>query len=199
MGGHGSRRRRKIGVCGHVDTERFAGHETLLVIVRKEVRTALGIIVETTWVGACHAVLVKRGGGRRGVVKDVSVEIALGKVTGKVSYKRVERTRPKELDGERPLLRPNELRVGDDLYTGQLERVVELTKTLNASLGHAAMELVLGAGVAGDLENIVVEGFRVLNGRRKGVVLVMQLGEEVSPLHAKLPGGPGVAWVVHCV
>jgi len=49
----------------------------------------------------------------------------------------------------------------------------------------------------GDLKDIVVESLRVLDRRWKGVVPVVQLGEEVVLLQAKLPKGPGLAWIVH--
>jgi hypothetical protein len=59
------------------------------------------------------------------------------------------------------------------------------------------MELICSAGLMGDLVDVMVEGLGVLDGRGKGVVLVVQLGEEVIPLQAKLPVRPSPTWLFH--
>jgi hypothetical protein len=63
-----------------------------------------------------------------------------------------------------------------------------------------SVEFISGCGLVRDLVNIVVESLRVLDSRGNGIVLIVQLGEEVIPLQAKLPMGPAptrVAWIVH--
>jgi hypothetical protein len=54
-----------------------------------------------------------------------------------------------------------------------------------------------GAGLVGDLGNILMKGFGVLNRGRKGVIPVMQLSEQVFPLRAEFPGWPCMVWVIH--
>jgi hypothetical protein len=65
------------------------------------------------------------------------------------------------------------------------------------SVGEQTVELIGGGCFVGDLENIVVEGFWVLDGRGEGVEFVVQLGVKVVLLQAELPKGPGQSRIVH--
>lgn len=103
----------------------------------------------------------------------------------------IERLRPKELHGMLPLLGTDERRVGDDLESGRLERLVQLTQALFLAAVEKTVELVDGGGLLRDLVDIVVKGFGVEDRGGDRVILVVQRSEEVVLLQPKLPEGPG--------
>jgi len=122
--------------------------------------------------------------------------VVLGKVRSKVSHQGVERLRPEELDSVLPLLGADERGVGDNLERGRFERLVQLAEALFLTVLEKAVEIISGGGLVGNLVDIMVESLRVLDSRGNGIVLIVQLGEEVVPLQAKLPMRPAPTKVV---
>ena len=122
-----------------------------------------------------------------------------GKIRSKVANQRVQRLRAKELGSVLPLFGANEGRVGDDLESGRLERLVQLAEALVLAVLEEAVEIISGGGLVGELINIMMESLRVLDGRGNGIVLIMQLGEEVVPLQPKLPVRPAPTRIVRRV
>lgn len=122
--------------------------------------------------------------------------VVLGKVRGKVSHQRVERLGPEELDSVLPLLSADKGGIGDNLERGRFERLVQLAKALFLTVLEKAVEIISGGGLVGNLVDIMVESLRILDSRGNGIVLIVQLGEEVIPLQAKLPVRPAPTKVV---
>lgn len=120
----------------------------------------------------------------------MAVHVIIGEIACKVSDNGVERLGPEELEGVLPLVRTYQLRVGNDLYSERFQRLLEFGKSLPLPSRHEAMEFFGRVRMLGDFVDVVVEGFGVLDGVGKGVVLVVQRREQVVPLHAKLPGRP---------
>lgn len=89
-----------------------------------------------------------------------------------------------------PLLGSYERRVGNDLERGRFETVIQLSEPLLLAVCQETVELIARGSGMGDLVNVVVEGLRILDGGRDGVVLIVELGEEILSPHAKFPGGP---------
>lgn len=59
------------------------------------------------------------------------------------------------------------------------------------------MEFVGCRGFVRKFVDVMVECFRVLDSGGNNIVLVVQFGEEVIPLHTKLPRRPSPTWIVH--
>ena len=116
--------------------------------------------------------------------------VVLGQITTKVTDEGVERPGAKQLQGKLPLFGADETRVGDYFNSGRLEAVVELAQALLLAVGHAAVELVGRGGVAGELVDVRVEGLGVEDGRREGVVALVERAKQLLPPHAKLPRRP---------
>ena len=177
---HGARGGREEGCVFGRHVERFVGHDGTVIEEGAGVRVG-------ERVGIAAGLGCRTGAGLR-------VPGMMGrKVRGKVLDERVERLCAEELEGVLPLLGSDKVRVADNLECCRLERIVQLAEPLLLAVLEEAVEVISGAGLVGDLVNIVVEGLRVLNGRRDGVVLIMQLGEEVVSPQAKLPMWPAPA------
>lgn len=88
----------------------------------------------------------------------------MGEVRGKVADERIQRLRAEELESVLPLLGADERRVGDDFERGGFERAVQFAQPLLLAVGKKTVEVVGGACLVGDLVDIVVEGFGVLDG-----------------------------------
>jgi hypothetical protein len=144
---------------------------------------------------------VGNGGSGRGlgIVFAMTPWVVLGKVGGKVSHERVQGLGPEELEGILPLLRADEFGVCDDLQRGRLETVVQLAEALFLAVGQQLVELIGGGRGVWDFVNVMMKSLGVLDGRRESVVFIVQIGEELVPLHAKLPSGPWPPWVVHSI
>lgn len=130
------------------------------------------------------------GKGRRYGTGAMAVQVVVGEVACKISNDGVERLGSEELKGVLPLVRTYQLRVGNDLYSERFKRLLEFGEPLPLPSRHEAMELFGRVCMVGDFVDVVVEGFGVLEGVGKGVVLIVERGEKVVSLHAKLPGGP---------
>lgn len=166
-------------------------HNRLFVVIVKQGRAA--VLVEAAQVGARRAdaaPIAERRAGGRGRVVALMARIVVGEVAGEEAHKGVEGTRAEELQGVGPLSGADELGAGDDLDCSEVKRRVELLQALFLAIAHETVEFVGGIGETGDFVDIVVEGVGVLDARRDGVVLVLQLGGEIISLHPKLPERP---------
>jgi hypothetical protein len=124
------------------------------------------------------------------------IEVAVREIAREVPDDGVKRLGPEELESVLPVFRVHQLGVGDDLHGQRLERLMELGQALALAIGHQAMELVRCIGITGDFVDVVVEGLGVLDVEGEGVILIVEFGKEVIPLHAELPGWPRPAWIV---
>lgn len=155
------------------------------------------VVVEERPVRVCFGVDTIRVGCGRGTVDGMVPWVVVGEVRGKVADERVQRLRAEELEGVLPLLGADERGVGDDFERGGFERPVQFAQALLLAVGEESVKVFGGARLFGDLVDVVVEGFRVLDGGRNGVVLVVELGEEVIPLQPELPIWPSPSWIIH--
>lgn len=112
----------------------------------------------------------------------MALEVVIGKIACKVSDNGVKGFGPEELKGVLPLVRTYQLRVGNDLYSERFKRLLEFCEPLPLSSRHEAMELFGRVCMVGDFVDVVVEGFGVLEGVGKGVVLIVERREQVAPL-----------------
>jgi hypothetical protein len=114
-----------------------------------------------------------------------------GEVGGEVSNKGVQRTCSEELNSMFPLGHFDEVWVANNFETGRFKGLVQFVESLLFAIAGEKMEFGSRLRLVGNFGDIVVKGLGVLNGRCVGVVLVVELGEQVISLHIELPGRPG--------
>ena len=164
--GHGSGGRREVSLEGDGSRHRdgFLRHiRAIVVIIVEERRNRVGSRIDAAG----------RIGG--GAVGGFTPWVVIGEVRGKVADERVKRLGPEELESVLPLFSSNQGRVGDDFEGCRFQRIIQLAETLLLAVAKETVELIGGAGLVGNLENVVVEGLWVLNRGRKRVVLIVEL------------------------
>jgi hypothetical protein len=127
----------------------------------------------------------------------MAIDVVIGEVACKITDDRVKRFGAEKLKSMLPMLRVHQLGVGDNLNGERFKRLVQLAEPLLLPLSHQAVELVDGIGIVGNFVNVVMKGFGVLEVEGKGVILVVEVGKKVIPLHAEFPGRPSYVWIVH--
>lgn len=169
-----------------------------IVVVFKQRRMGVGERIIGATNGADGVGDGGRGGcGGRAVKVCLVPRMIFGKVRRKIADKRVKRLGAEELKSILPLLCTDKSRVGNDLEGGRLKRLVQLTKALLPPVSQKAVKFIGGARIVGDLVNVVVEGFRILDRRGKCVVAVVQRREQVVLGQAKLPVRPSPPRIIH--
>lgn len=127
-----------------------------------------------------------------GIIVSESVPLmVLGEVGGEVSDERVEGPSTKELYSMLPLVGANQFGVCNDLDRCRLKTFIQLIQSKLLALLEHAVELIQVGGRLRNLADIVMESVRVLDGQGDCVVLILEFGVEVLPLHPKFPCLPG--------
>ncbi len=162
--GHGSGRSREVSLEGDGFGQRdgFLSHIWAIVVFIVEERRSR---IDTA----------SRVGG--GAVGGCTPRVVIGEVGGEVADKRIKGLGPEELESVLPLFGSNQGRVGDDFERGRFQGIIQLAETLLLAVAKETVELICGACLVGDLENVVVEGLWVLNRRGKCVVLIVELSD----------------------
>ena len=172
---------------------RLVGIEALIFLGFLEHDGSVAIEDSVIGAAACDAAAAGRG------VEIVMPGVVLGEIRCEVADEGVERLGAEELQSVLPLLGADEGRVTDNLEARIFQHVVQLLDPQLLACLHHSLKLVEGAGLGGDLIDVMVKGLGILYGGRNGVKAVMESSIEVVPLQAELPEWPSPARIVHGV